>query len=83
MDAQNWEPLWRIAPEWSVDPIFLHELCLDLSMSKAELFYGRGTPMSLAELYEWQLYYNVKAEIQAEHDADRQREAERQRRMIG
>ncbi len=82
MDAENWEPLWRIPPEWSVDPMFEHELCLELGMSKAELYHGRGAVMSLRELYEWQLFFNTRGEIRAEQQREQAAEAERQRRRI-
>lgn len=63
-------------PPGVVDPLFMHELALELKMTVGELCYGRGTPMSLHELsVAWPAFFGVKREIA-------EREAERRKRQI-
>lgn len=43
------------------DPIYLHELALELRMTVAELTHGRGARMSAHELgVEWPAFYRWK-----------------------
>ncbi len=54
-----------------MDPLYLHELALELNMTVAELTYGRGTPMSAHELcISWPLFFEYRArEAQRQEDA--------------
>lgn len=57
-------------PSGVVDPIFQHELALELKMTVAELMHGRGAPTPLHEVaVDWPLFFAV-----------RKREAEREER---
>jgi hypothetical protein len=62
-------------PPGVVDPIFEHELALELGMTVGELHNGRGTPMSAHELsVRWPLFraYQVRQQKRAEEQAERQ-----------
>lgn len=58
-------------PPGVIDPIFQHELALELGMTVAELMHGRGAPVPLREIaVEWPVFFAL-----------RQRQAERQKEM--
>ena len=60
-------------PPGTVDPLFLHELALELHMTVGELTHGRGTPMSAHELsVGWPTFFSVKAR-EAKREADKRR----------
>ena len=43
------------------DPMFMHELALELGMTVVELTHGRGTPMSAHELdVEWPAFFRAR-----------------------
>jgi len=47
-----------------VDPLFMHELALELHMTVGELCYGRGTPMSLHELsVAWPEFFDYRRRV--------------------
>ena len=63
--------LIRRPPE-AVDPLFEHDLALELHMTVAELRHGRGAPTPLAELVrDWPLYFEAKRRL-AEREEQRQ-----------
>ena len=68
-------------PPGTVDPLFLHELALELKMTVGELTHGRGTPMSAHELcVSWPLFFDWRHK-QAEREQERhQRTRSRGRR---
>ena len=52
-------------PPGAVDPLFEHELALELGMSVSEIRHGRGTPMSAQELtVGWPLFFAARHRIQ-------------------
>lgn len=60
-------------PPGTVDPLFQHELALELKMTVGELMHGRGTPMSAHELAVcWPAFYAVKAR-EEKREQDRRR----------
>jgi len=63
-------------PPGTVDPMFLHELALELGMTVGELTHGRGTPMSAHELaVEWPAFFRARR-----RETDRAAEKNRRRR---
>lgn len=64
-------------PVGVVDPIYQHELALELKMTVAELTHGRGTPMSAHELcVSWPLFYEYqRREAQRQQDAQNEAQA--------
>ena len=66
-------------PLGTMDPMFLHELALELNMTVGELKHGRGTPMSAHELcIEWPLYYEAR-----KRERDREEQKAEARRGSG
>lgn len=62
-------------PPGCVDPMFLHELALQLHMTVGELKYGRGTPMSAAEMgVEWPAFFRAKDRERSREEKKRQME---------
>lgn len=58
-------------------------MALALNMSLAELYHGRGTPMSLHEAtVVWPAYYGYVARRDAEIAREQARQAERERKRI-
>ena len=67
-------------PPGTVDPIFLHELALELNMTVGELTHGRGTPMSAHELgVAWPVFYATRARM-ANREVEKQNRAARRGR---
>lgn len=84
MDAENWEPLWRIPRGWAIDPLFEAELCLAIGVFRSELYHGRGTPPSLWEVTQfWPAYYASKQRMEAERQRERTAMEERARMRLG
>lgn len=47
-----------------LDPLFEHELALELKMTVAELRHGRGAPMPASELLrDWPLFFEARTRI--------------------
>ena len=68
-------------PPGTVDPIFLHELALELHMTVGELTHGRGAPMSAHELsVAWPAFYATQRRIAAREAESQNRQARRRRR---
>ena len=68
-------------PLGAADPIFLHELALELKMSVAEIKHGRGTPMSAHELTVlWPLYFQYRRREQERQAKEQQEQRQRGRR---
>lgn len=66
-----------------LDPLFLHELALELNMTVAELQHGRGTPTPLHELtVAWPAYFAYRNREQERADKEAERQAEMDRRRI-
>lgn len=66
-----------------LDPLFLHELALELNMTVAELQHGRGTPTPLHELtVAWPAYFAYRGREQEREAREQEREAETDRRRI-
>ena len=60
-------------PPGVADPLFAHELALELGMTVAELSYGRGTPTSAHELtVAWPAFFAYRA-----RERERQKNAPR------
>ena len=57
-------------PPGVLDPLTECELALEMNMTLAELYHGRGTPMSAHELsVVWPCYFEAKRRMaQAEYD---------------
>jgi hypothetical protein len=62
------------------DPIFLHELALELKMSVAELTCGRGTPMSAHELtVAWPAFFRARNRETLRAERERELKAAKRR----
>lgn len=65
--------LWQTPPGVS-NPLFEHELALQLHMTVGELHNGRGTPMSLHELtVRWPLFFGYQRRVAEEERQRRER----------
>ena len=61
-------------PPGAVDPLFEHELALELHMSVAELRHGRGTPMSVQELtVGWPMFFAYRNRVAQQQAQDERR----------
>jgi len=60
-------------PPGCVDPMFTHELALELHMTVAELHNGRGTPTPVHELgVAWPAFFRVRERERRREERKRQ-----------